>query len=65
VREGLYNESIVLDKSVEIIGDGAAEKIIVRSTNSSCIAMQTEKALVRGLTLQGLRSAKRKSFFRR
>ncbi|HLM59599.1 MAG TPA: pectinesterase family protein [Pyrinomonadaceae bacterium] len=63
VREGLYNESIVLDKSIEIIGDGAAEKIIVRSTNSSCIAMQTEKALVRGLTLQGYGARAGKAFF--
>ena len=63
VREGLYNEHIVLDKNVEITGDGAVENIIVRSQNQSCILMQTEKAAVRGLTLEGRGKFYNKSFF--
>ena len=63
IREGLYHESLVLDKNVEIVSDGAIEKIIVRSQNQSCISMQTEKATVRGLTFQGRGKPHGKSFF--
>ena len=63
VREGVYQESIVLDKNVEIEGDGAVENIVVRSPNQSCVSMQTEKAAVRGLTLQGRGKSSGKSFF--
>ena len=63
VREGLYHESVLLDKTVEIVGDGAYENIIVRSQNQSCISMQTERAAVRGLTLQGRGKSYGKSFF--
>lgn len=63
VREGLYNESIIIDRNVEIIGDGALENIIVRSINSSAIVMQTDKAIVHGLTLQGHGARNGKAFF--
>jgi parallel beta-helix repeat protein len=63
VREGLYNESIVLDKSVEIIGDGAAEKIIIRSQNMSAVMMRTDKARISGLTMQGGGARSGKAFF--
>jgi len=63
IREGLYHESIVFDKNIEIVGDGAVENIIVRSSNQSCVSMQTEKAAVRGLTLQGRGKSYNKSFF--
>jgi len=63
VREGLYQESIVLDKNVEIEGDGAFEKIVVKSTNQSCVSMQTERAAIHGLTLQGRGKSSGKAFF--
>jgi F-box protein 11 len=63
IREGLYQESVVLDKNVEIVGDGALENIIVRSRSQSCVSMQTEKAAVRGLTLQGRGKAYSEKFF--
>jgi len=63
VREGFYNESILLDEPIEIVGDGAVENIIVESANSSCILMQTDRATVRGLTLQGSGKQNGKSFF--
>jgi hypothetical protein len=52
VHPGLYQESLILDKSVEIIGNTEAGNIIVESTNSNCIKMQTGSAFVRGLTLK-------------
>ncbi len=63
IREGFYSESILLDKPIEIIGDGAVENIIVESANSSCVSMQTDEAIVRGLTLQGSGKQSGKSFF--
>ena len=63
IREGLYQESIVLDKNVEIEGDGAFENIIVRSTDQSCISMRSERAAVSGLTLQGRGKSFGKAFF--
>ena len=63
ISEGIYHESIMLDKNVEIIGDGAVENIIVRSTKQSCVSMQTDKAAVRGLTFQGRGKSHGKSFF--
>jgi hypothetical protein len=63
IRPGLYNESIVIDKHIEITGDGSIEDIIVESTNSSCIMMETDKASVRGLTLRGRGAKFGKTFF--
>jgi parallel beta-helix repeat protein len=63
IREGLYHESVALDKNVEIAGDGAIGKIIVRSPNQPCVSMQTERAAVRGLTLQGRGKLNGRSFF--
>ena len=63
IREGLYQESIALDKNVEIEGDGAVGKIIVRSSNQPCVSMQTERAAVRGLTFEGRGKSFGKSFF--
>ncbi|MCA1628035.1 MAG: right-handed parallel beta-helix repeat-containing protein [Acidobacteria bacterium] len=53
VRPGIYKEGLVLDKSLEIVGDGALEEIILRATTSSCLVLQTDAATIRNLTLRG------------
>jgi len=53
VRPGIYNEGLVIDKSLEIMGDGALEEIIVRSPISSCLVMRTDAATISNLTLRG------------
>jgi F-box protein 11 len=53
VRPGLYLESLVIDKPLEILGDGKAQDIIIQSPDSDCLLMQTDYAVVRNLTLQG------------
>ena len=53
VRPGIYHEGLVIDKSLEIVGDGALEEIIVRATASSCLVMRTDAATIRNLTLRG------------
>jgi hypothetical protein len=52
VRPGLYREALVLDKKVEILGDGNREEIIIAATDASCILMGTDEAKVGGLTLR-------------
>jgi parallel beta-helix repeat protein len=53
VRPGIYNEGFLIDKSLEIVGDGALEEIIVRATTSSCLVLRTDAATIRNLTLRG------------
>lgn len=54
VRRGVYRESVVINKQIEIVGDGARQDIIIESADASCMLMQTNEAQVRGLTLRGL-----------
>jgi hypothetical protein len=53
VRPGIYNEGLLIDKPLEIVGDGALEEIILRATTSSCLVMRTDAATIRNLTLRG------------
>lgn len=53
VRPGIYNEGVVIDKQLEIIGDGALEEIILRATASSCLVIGSDAATIRNLTLRG------------
>ena len=53
VRPGIYNEGCLIDKPLEIVGDGTIEQIIVRATQSSCFVVQTDAATIRNLTLRG------------
>jgi F-box protein 11 len=53
VRPGLYKESLVLSKRVEIVGDGARSDIILEGTDGPCLDMRADYAVVRGLTLHG------------
>lgn len=52
VRPGTYNESLLLDKPVEIIGDGPRAEIVVESRDGSCVTITTQDAHLRGLTLR-------------
>ncbi len=53
VRPGFYKEGFAIDKQLEIIGDGPLGDIVIESTDTNCIRMQTDSATVRGLTLRG------------
>ncbi|NER34318.1 MAG: protein kinase [Oscillatoria sp. SIO1A7] len=53
VRSGIYNESIIIDKPLEIVGDGEVEEIVIESISSDCIRMETDSAVVQGITLIG------------
>jgi parallel beta-helix repeat protein len=63
IRPGVYNESVVVDRNVEIVGDGAAENIIIASADASCLQIKTDKAVVRNLTLRGVGARYGTAFF--
>lgn len=63
VRPGLYDESLTINKQIEIVGDGEPKDIIVRSGNNSVLSMKSERAVVRNLTLQCLAGESGKRVF--
>lgn len=63
VPPGIYHESIILNKPVEIIGDGPRDQIIIESSDADCIQMQTSVATIRHLTLRCSASRKHKKFY--
>lgn len=63
VRPGIYSESIEITKQVEIIGDGPITQIVVEATDTNCIRMKAESALVRGLTLRNRSTNKEDKYY--
>ena len=53
IRPGLYRESVLLDRVVDLIADGSREQVVIEAIDGPCITMKTERAVVRGLTLKG------------
>src|SRR5215207_5895797 len=53
VRPGVYEEGIILDKGVNIVGDGPRDEIVVRGVGASCLKSSADGARVAGLTLRG------------
>ena len=54
VRPGTYIGSIVLDKDVEIVGDGPREQIVLISNYGHCIDVATDSAaVVHRMTIRG------------
>jgi hypothetical protein len=52
VKPGTYRESVAIEKSVHIVGDGPADQIVIESVGDSCLTMRTSFATVCGLTLK-------------
>lgn len=52
VKPGTYTETITITHPIEIVGDGAVEQIVVSTNGAPCLRMQTDTAVVRGLTLR-------------
>lgn len=52
VRPGVYHESLIIDKKIQIKADGPKEHVIVESIFASCVLVQTDSdVLVQGLTM--------------
>ena len=52
VRPGLYEEGIVIDKPVEIIGDGEPGDVVIRATDQDCVLFQARMGRLTNLVLQ-------------
>jgi parallel beta-helix repeat protein len=52
VRPGLYDESLVVDKPLEIIGDGPVEDIMIRGRDANVLAFRASIGRVANLTLR-------------
>ncbi len=63
IRPGLYQESLIVNKSLKLIGDGPKAQILIQNADSNCIVLQTDIAEIRGLTLLGIAGQKNKKFF--
>jgi parallel beta-helix repeat protein len=63
VKEGIYREGLVINKPVEIIGDGETSEIILEYSDGNCIFMKTDYAKVKGLTICGQSGLKGKEYF--
>ncbi len=52
VQPGLYQESLVIDKPIEIIGEGEPGEVIVQASGKNVILFQTTMGRVTNLTLR-------------
>ncbi|MCU1290024.1 MAG: serine/threonine protein kinase [Acidobacteria bacterium] len=63
IRPGIYAESLIINKNIEIAGDAQSGDVVIVGTKASCLQMQTGKAIVRDLILQGRGARNGKAFF--
>ncbi len=52
VRPGLYEEELIIDKPLEILGDGDLRDIVVRATGKSALLFKTTMGRISNLTFQ-------------
>jgi len=64
VRPGVYEEKVIVDKPVEIIGDpnGTEKQIIIETRSSSCMLISAKNITVRGLSMRLLPGIKASIF---
>jgi F-box protein 11 len=63
VRPGHYKEGFILDRTVDLTGDGPVGDIVIESTGVPAIQMQTDYAVVRNLTLRAVAGAVEHTIF--
>jgi F-box protein 11 len=59
VRPGLYQEGLVVDKPLEIIGDGEPDEIVIQARGQSVLLFQTTMGRVANLTLRQIGDRKK------
>ena len=52
VRPGLYRENIVMDKSIEIVGDGDKKEIVIEASGQSAVVFKAGQGRIANLTLR-------------
>ncbi len=58
VRKGLYREGLIIDKPLEIIGEGEAKDIVIQAAGINVISFQTTMGRVANLTLRQIGGGK-------
>ncbi|MCG7344045.1 right-handed parallel beta-helix repeat-containing protein [Sporosarcina sp. ACRSL] len=52
IEPGIYNEKVVIDREIKLIGNGPVEDIVLYCENDSALMMRTEFATVQGITIR-------------
>jgi parallel beta-helix repeat protein len=52
VKPGAYRECLVIDRSVELLGDGPEEEIVIDGDGGCCAFIQAGQAVFRGITFR-------------
>ena len=53
VFPGIYRESIVLDRDLELVGQNAYGAVVIESIGAPCMDMKTERSVIRNFTIRG------------
>jgi hypothetical protein len=53
VSKGVYNESVVIDKPLEIIADDERDKVIIESFEKPAVLISSDSVLFRGFSVRG------------
>ena len=56
VKPGIYREALVIDRDVEIVGEGDRARIVVEATDTDAVTVTADRAVVRNLTVQAVGS---------
>ncbi len=56
VRPGLYREGLVIDKTLEIIGDGKRDDVVIETKGKNALMFQTTMGRVANLTIRQIGS---------
>ena len=56
VKPGIYREALVLDREVEIVGEGDRAQVVVEATDTDAVTVTADGAVVRNLTVRAVGS---------
>ena len=59
VKPGIYRERVVIDRVVEIVGEGDRARIVVEATDATALTVTADRAVVRNLTVRAVGSGDR------
>ncbi|NBT26511.1 MAG: protein kinase, partial [Actinobacteria bacterium] len=54
VKPGIYREALVIDRDVEIVGEGDRARIVVEATDAHAVTVTADRAVVRNLTVRAV-----------
>ena len=54
VKPGTYREALVIDRDVEIVGEGDRAQVVVEATDATAVTVTADRATVRNLTVRAV-----------